>query len=47
MPGLASVLARARGPRVFVVTFETRFLGGRLPVGREVRRTRDFAAMIP
>jgi len=47
MPGLASVPARARGPRVFAVAFETRFFGGRLPAGREVRRTRDFAAMIP
>ena len=47
MPELASVAARARGPRVFAVGFETRFFGGRLPVGREVRRTRDFAAMIP
>jgi len=47
MPGLGSVLARARGPRVFAATFETRFFDGRLLAGREVRRTRDFAAMIP
>jgi hypothetical protein len=45
MPEPASVPARARGPRVFAVAFETRFFGGRLPAGREVRGTRDFAAM--